>query len=533
VTGVVLVFHDIIERKKAEAQLQRHADLISIDPDAIMVRKADGSITFWSKGAEKLYGYSEQEALGQAAGRLLATRFPQGFPLADIFIHIQKTGDWSGELVQRAKGGSELIVQSHWVARRGENNELEFLESNVNVTQRVMLQEKLEEKAAEVEEYATRMEELVEERTKSVKKQASLIDLSPDAIMVRGFEGAITFWGLGAEKLYGWTAKEAIGQVAHNLLKTIFPMSLLSINTTIRLEGSWKGEVHQKTKDGRDVVVESRWLAEKTKAGKIIDILESNIDITERKKAEESALENARKLQDSERLAAIGATAGMVGHDIRNPLQAITGDVFLAKSELENLPDGEEKKSILESLEETERNIDYINKIVADLQDYARPLNPRGQESDIKKVVENIIVNKKLSQEFKVELDVQENAQKIVADADYLKRIIENLVLNAIQAMPKGGKLTVRAEKERNSGEIVFSVQDTGLGIPDDIKDKLFTPMFTTKSKGQGFGLAVVKRMTETLGGTVTFESEHGKGTKFIVRLPPPKEINGKLVFKQ
>jgi signal transduction histidine kinase len=120
-----------------------------------------------------------------------------------------------------------------------------------------------------------------------------------------------------------------------------------------------------------------------------------------------------------------------------------------------------------------------------------------------------------------------------MADPDYIKRIVSNLILNAIQAMPNGGKLTVKADKDKVSGDYVLSVEDTGVGIPDEIKDKLFTPMFTTKSKEQGFGLAVVKRMTETLGGTVVFESEHGKGTKFIVRSPPPKELNGKWTYKR
>ena len=106
-----------------------------------------------------------------------------------------------------------------------------------------------------------------------------------------------------------------------------------------------------------------------------------------------------------------------------------------------------------------------------------------------------------------------------MADPDILKRIFGNLVTNAVQAMPKGGKLTIQAYKEANDS--IITVEDTGVGIPEEAKDKLFTPLFTTKSKGQGFGLAVVKRMTESLGGTVTFESQQGKGTKFIIRLPP------------
>jgi len=246
-------------------------------------------------------------------------------------------------------------------------------------------------------------------------------------------------------------------------------------------------------------------------------------DITERKHLE-------KQLQDQERLAAIGLTAGMVGHDIRNPLQAITGDVFLAKSELDGLPDGEAKQAILESLIETEKNIDYINKIVQDLQDYARPLNPNPGEVDLKLIIDKLLAKNGLPKNVKLAVNVEPEARKFVADADYLNRILYNLITNAVQAMPKGGKLTITARNEAD--DIVVAVKDTGVGIPKEIQSKMFTPMFTTKSKGQGFGLPVVKRMTESLGGTVTFESQEGKGTTFIVRLPPPKELNGKLTYK-
>ena len=114
--------------------------------------------------------------------------------------------------------------------------------------------------------------------------------------------------------------------------------------------------------------------------------------------------------------------------------------------------------------------------------------------------------------------EVEQKAKKIVGDQALLKRILSNLINNAAQAMPNGGKLTLYAYQEAN--DTVITVEDTGLGIPEEVKPKLFTPLFTTKSKGQGFGLAVVKRMTEALEGTVTFESESGKGTVFMVRLP-------------
>jgi len=266
------------------------------------------------------------------------------------------------------------------------------------------------------------------------------------------------------------------------------------------------------------------------KKGYFVAIFE---DITERKNAEEKLEEYSRNLErlveertnqlkDSERLAAIGATAGMVGHDIRNPLQAITSDLYLAKTELENLGDGEEKKNALESLGEIEKNVDYINKIVQDLQDYARPLNPKAELIDLEAVVGKLVEKNSIPQNVKVTVKISKDTREIQADAYYLNRILTNLVTNSVQAMPDGGKLTIKAEKQAD--DVVLSVQDTGHGIPEGIQSKMFTVMFTTKSKGQGFGLPVVKRMTESLGGSVAFVSQEGKGTTFTIRLPAQKK---------
>ncbi len=255
-------------------------------------------------------------------------------------------------------------------------------------------------------------------------------------------------------------------------------------------------------------------------------------EVVGRKKAEEALKENNRNLEllieertkqlkDSEMLAAIGATAGMVGHDIRNPLQAITGDVYLLKEELRGMPERPEKGSAGESLEGIEKNVEYINKIVADLQDFARPLKPRIEEVDLKQIIEDLLAKNGVPQNVKVSVRVEAEAEKILVDPIFISRIMVNLVNNAIQAMPKGGELTINAFKDVN--DVLITVKDSGVGIPEKVKDKLFEPMFTTKSKGQGFGLAVIKRMTEALGGKFTFESKEKKGTTFIVRLPPPK----------
>ena len=266
-----------------------------------------------------------------------------------------------------------------------------------------------------------------------------------------------------------------------------------------------------------------------TMTGKVVRSIGMVHDITENKMMQAKLEEYSRQLEDlveertkqlknSERLAAIGATAGMVGHDIRNPLQAITSDVYLAKTELVLLPETEQKKNIDESLVEIEKNIHYINKIVADLQDFARPLSPKLEEVDFEQTIHSVLGQLNIPGNVTVKHSIKKDFPKIKTDQSYLQRIMTNLANNAIQAMPKGGKLTITAAMK--NGKAILSVEDNGEGIPENVKEKIFAPLVTTKSKGQGFGLSVVKRFTEALGGKVNFESEVGKGTKFIIELP-------------
>jgi len=185
------------------------------------------------------------------------------------------------------------------------------------------------------------------------------------------------------------------------------------------------------------------------------------------------------------------------------------------------MPEGEEKEGLIESLDGIAKNVEYINKIVQDLQDYARPLNPVAKETNLQTVIDEIIHKNGVPDIVKVHIKIQKESANIIADPDIVKRVLTNLVTNAVQAMPEGGKLDIMAYQD--SDDTVITVKDTGVGIPEEVKPRLFTPLFTTKSKGQGFGLVVVKRMIDAMGGTVTFESEQNKGTKFIIRLPPKK----------
>ena len=221
--------------------------------------------------------------------------------------------------------------------------------------------------------------------------------------------------------------------------------------------------------------------------------------------------------KEAERMVTIGQTAGMVGHDIRNPLQAIMGDLYLIKREVEDIPDGKSKLSVLESLDAINESIEYINKIVKDLQDYARKTEPNIEEVNLGTIIQTSLSMIRIPENIQLIYSVEPHVE-LKTDKEYIERVLTNLITNATQAMPKGGKLTLTAFRQKNTVQII--VEDTGEGVPENIKDKLFTPLFTTKSKGQGFGLAVVKKFVDKLGGNVTLDSQVGKGTKFIVNLP-------------
>ena len=233
---------------------------------------------------------------------------------------------------------------------------------------------------------------------------------------------------------------------------------------------------------------------------------------------ERAVQERTEALKNAERFAAIGETAGMVGHDIRNPLQSIIGELYLEKDWVNSLPDNQTKGDLKESLDSIERNVTYINKIVADLQDYARTLTPLKQKVNLEETIEDAFTMVSTPENVQVSISAEKNLPQLTADSTMLKRVLVNLIQNAVQAMPNGGNLTVSST--RKDSQVLINVEDTGEGIPEEAKGKLFTPLFTTKSKGQGFGLAVVKRLVEAQGGTITFESELGKGTAFTIKMP-------------
>jgi len=253
------------------------------------------------------------------------------------------------------------------------------------------------------------------------------------------------------------------------------------------------------------------------KVGGVIMIVE---DRTVRKRLEEQLLNQTR-------LATIGATAASVGHDLRNPLQVIVNTLFLVKKKFEGMPtplrELAEEQGLVEQCGTIEKQVEYMNKIVSDLQDYARPVKPELMETDIHKLINDTLSTITVPENIKVTTVIEEDFPKLMIDSAMIKRVLTNLATNAVQAMPDGGRLTVKASKEGETASI--SVEDTGVGIPAKNIEKLFQPLFTTKAKGVGLGLAVCRRMVEAHGGKIVVESKVGKGSTFIVKIPLRREV--------
>ncbi|MEM3459047.1 MAG: PAS domain S-box protein [Candidatus Bathyarchaeia archaeon] len=226
------------------------------------------------------------------------------------------------------------------------------------------------------------------------------------------------------------------------------------------------------------------------------------------------------QLLKAQRFAVIGELAGMVGHDLRNPLTSIAGAQYYLKKRLSS-----ENEKIKEMLELIEKNIAYSNKIINDLLDYSREIELEAIESDPRTLVQEVLSIVGVPTNVKVK-NFAEHKPKMEVDTEKVKRVFMNLIKNAIEAMPKGGVLTIKSRKVKDKVEITFS--DTGVGMSKETLRKLWTPLFTTKSKGMGFGLPICKRFVEAHGGCITVESARGKGTTFTVTLPiKPKMKEG------
>jgi two-component system CheB/CheR fusion protein len=242
-------------------------------------------------------------------------------------------------------------------------------------------------------------------------------------------------------------------------------------------------------------------------------------DITERKTLQE-------KLVTSEKLAAIGQLASAIGHEIRSPLGVIKNSAYFLNMRLKDAAD----EKVVKHLKILEKEVNSANLIISDLLDFARKKTPTLDQTDLNETVKNTLSIITVPENIRVEIKLGE-IPKMLLDKEQVQRACQNLILNAVQAMPEGGKLTIQTTKQDDSAKLI--VRDTGVGIPKENMPKLFTPLFSTKAKGIGLGLVICRQIVESHDGNITVESRVGEGSTFTVKLPirTEKEISEQSAF--
>ncbi|MEX2725609.1 MAG: nitrogen regulation protein NR(II), partial [Candidatus Freyarchaeota archaeon] len=336
---------------------------------------------------------------------------------------------------------------------------------------------------------------------------------SPDAITVTDLDGNLIECNQAALDLHGFSSKEeVIGQSAfkyisekdrerakRNMIKTLIQGSLSNVEYTLL------------TRDGREFPAELSASVLRDASGNPIGFVAIIKDITERKMMEEALLR-------SERLATIGEVAMMVGHDLRNPLTGIAGAVYYLKRKLASSMD----EKTAEMFELIERDIQYSNKIVEDLLEYSREIQLELAETDINSVVDEALSLVSVPPNIRVSKVVVDDPV-VMVDVEKMKRVFVNIVKNSFDAMPEGGELAIEIRLAGGNLKIIFA--DTGRGVPPELLDKIWAPLFTTKARGLGMGLPICKRLVEAHGGSILLESLPGKGTTITITLPVKRKV--------
>ncbi len=351
-----------------------------------------------------------------------------------------------------------------------------------------------------------------------LRERADLLELATEAIIVREMNGALLFWNSGAETLYGWRREEVLGKSIHQVLQTRFPKGLNDVENSLAQTGKWSGNLTQFTRDGQQVTVACR---KALKAGGNA-ILEMNRDITAQLKAEDA-------LRKTERLAAMGRVAGIIAHEINNPLEAITSTFYL----LRDHPSLDEEARYLAKLGEEE--LLRVGHITRQTLGFYRE-SKRPVEVFISALLDEILELQTRRMEFNnISLNKQYRSEGAIWGFPVeLKQVFLNLIGNAVQAMPGGGTLRLHvfesAWQRHRRPEVCVSICDTGTGIDPEHAKHLFEPFFTTKStKGTGLGLWISRGIVQKYGGTIRFRSMSLTGrniTCFQVRLPDA-EVQG------
>ena len=355
-----------------------------------------------------------------------------------------------------------------------------------------------------------------------LREQASVLDAAHDAIIIRDLDQRVVSWNQGAQRLYGWSASEAIGKLIVDVLRTD-PAAFAAAELALFATGEWVGESIKATRGGEKRTIEGHWTLVNDERGAPKSVLMMDTDITERRKLETQLLR-------TQRMESLGTLAGGIAHDLNNMLAPLLLSIGWLR---EQHPDDDTQEVLHDIETSVQRGADLVQQVLS----FARGVDGRRLQVKVMPLINEVkgVVRDTFPKSVVFDFQGERDLWPVTGDPTQLHQVILNLCVNARDAMPNGGTLTIRAgnialdetycamnPESKPGGYVTIEVCDTGVGIPRDIQDRIFEPFFTTKAfgKGTGLGLSTCHSIARNHKGFIVVSSELGKGSRFDVYLP-------------
>lgn len=469
-----------------------------------LIRKPDGRITFWSAGSERLYGWPSAEMAGRKVHEVLATHFPQ--PIETIEAALRRDGRWDGELRQSRRDGSTIAVASHWaMLRDGGGHGDRILEINTDVTDATRARRQLEEREAHLQ---------------------SILDTIPDAMVVIDEHGLIQSFSRAAERMFGYRAGEAVG---HNV-SMLMPSPYRERHDSYLERYLHTGE--------RRIIGVGRVVTGQRKDGTTFPIElavgEINLpgrrlftgfvrDLTQRQFTEKRLQELQNELAHVARVSELGQMSAALTHELKQPLTAITNYIEACRAHMAAAQVPLAAPKVPDLLDRAQAQTERAAEIIQRLRSLFQKRDTEYGAEAINKVVEEAsalaLVGAKEAR-IRVRLELDANLPPVRIDKVQIQQVVLNLVRNAMEAMAEVEErlLTIRTAQIEDAA--LVAIEDTGPGLADEVREKLFQPFVTTKEKGMGIGLSVCRAIVDAHGGTIEAARNGSGGTTFTFTVP-------------
>ncbi len=431
----------------------------------------------------KLFGYDDPaEVIGNSA---LFNITMEGATPEEMLASAFNTGTTSEKAIMRPNGEIRELIGQYYAVRDREGLILEFVGFDEDQTLR------------------KQREELFQ----------SLSEFTYDWLLWLTPEGDVIYASPSAERITGY-GKEAWENGSVRLSRLVepedAPVLRLGLDAALQSQEMGTVEFRMRKKNGDLRWLEMAYIPVYGKTGDFLGSRASLRDITENKDLQE-------KLVRAERLAVLGELAGSVSHELRNPLNVVKSSTFYLRGRL-----GKGDEKVARHLDRIERSVERADRTISDLLAFSRLKPTRLQRTRLDALAQRVVADTALPPEVSVTVWAEDDLPEIMVDQVQMEQVLRNLILNSAQAMEKRGQ--IRVELSTRGDTMVITVQDDGCGIPPENLPKVYDPLFTTKTEGTGFGLAVCKRVVEEHDGTIDIESEPAKGTRATIRLPRHRE---------